>query len=339
MAAADVIRDAVFVYNTPLPDLVASVRMVALIPGRFMGLRVLHFGPGMKADVFLDRHRPGALILTKAFDHSVVELAEAAVARGIPLITTLCDLHFSGESGHRNRRLCDLSQAVVVQTASMAEEVTRQFGKRCAIIEEAIEYPREQPSFAPGRPLKFLWYGHSTNHDTLAAGIAALAGAGLGPITVMIVSNAMPEFMDGGFPTQPKDMGFEVVPWSIMAQYSALAWCDMVFIPSADTPDKRVKGHNRVVEAINAGRIAITYPLPQYRELSAYSFCDADYGASVRAALADPGRVVKKIEDGQRYIDGRFAIDAISEKWRQLFENLSPATFKDGLETRRPPAR
>ena len=113
----------------------------------------------------------------------------------------------------------------------------RQFGKSCAIIEEAIEYPREQASFAPGRPLKILWYGHSTNHDTLAAGIAALAGAGLGPITVMIVSNAMPEFMEGGFPTQPKDMGFEVVPWSILAQYSALAWCDMVFIPSADTPE------------------------------------------------------------------------------------------------------
>jgi hypothetical protein len=321
-AGGELIRDAVFVYNTPLPDIIASIRVVALVPGRYMGLRVLHVGPGMAANAFLDRHRPSALILTKAFDDSIVELAEAAVARAIPLITTLCDLHFSGESGRRNRRLCDLSQAVIVQTGAMADEVMRQFGKRCAIIEEAIEYPREQASFAPGRPLKLLWYGHSANHDTLSAGIAALAGASLGPITFMIVSNAMPEFMDGGFPIQPKDMGFEVVPWSIMAQYSALAWCDMVFIPSSDTPDKRVKGHNRLVEAINAGRIAITHPLPQYRELSAYSLCDADYGESVRAALADPSAVLRKIEDGQRYIDSRFAVDVISEKWRLLFDSL-----------------
>jgi len=322
-ATGGFIRDAVFVYNTPLPDVVASIRVVALVPARHMGLRVLHFGPGQEANAFLERHRPTALILTKAFDQSVVELAEAAAARRIPLITTLCDLHFSGESGRRNRRLCELSQAVVVQTTPMADEVMRQFGKRCAIIEEAIEYPREQPSFAPGRPLKLLWYGHSGNHDTLAAGIAALAGAGLGPITFMIVSNTMPEFMDEGFPAQPKDMGFEVVPWSIMAQYTALAWCDMVFIPSSDTPDKHVKGHNRIVEAINAGRIAITYPLPQYRELSAYSFCDADYGASIRAAVADPSRVLRKIEDGQRYIDCRFTCDVICEKWRQLFASLS----------------
>ena len=139
MAGADFIRDAVFIYNTPLPDVVASIRMVALVPGRSIGLRVLHFGPGMAANAFLDRHRPTALILTKVFDHSVMELAEAAVARRIPLITTLCDLHFSGESGRRNRRLCDLSQAVVVQTAPMAGEVMRQFGKHCAVIEEAID--------------------------------------------------------------------------------------------------------------------------------------------------------------------------------------------------------
>src|SRR5690242_10943680 len=127
MAGADFTRDAVFIYNTPLPDVVASIRMVALVPARSMGLRVLHFGPGMEANAFLDRHRPSALILTKAFDHSVMALAEVAAARGIPLITTLCDLHFSGESGRRNRRLCDLSRAVVVQTAAMAAEVMRQF--------------------------------------------------------------------------------------------------------------------------------------------------------------------------------------------------------------------
>jgi len=323
MAEADFIRDAVFVYNTPLPDVVASIRVVALVPGRSIGLRVQHFGLGMEANAFLDRHRPSALILTKAFDRSVVELAEAAVARRIPLITTLCDLHFSGESGHRNRRLCDLSQAVVVQTAPMADEVMRQFGKRCAIIEEAIEYPRELPSFAPAKPLKLLWFGHSANHDTLATGIVALAGAGFGPITFMIVSNTMPEFMNGGFPSQPKDMSFEVAPWSIMAQYSALVWCDMVFVPSSDTPDKRVKGHNRVVEAINAGRIAITYPLPQYQELSAYSFCDADYGASIGAALSDPAGALKRIADGQRYIDTRFACDAVADKWRQLIGGLA----------------
>src|SRR5215467_12697161 len=322
IAKGDFVRNAIFIYNTALPDVIASIRVVALVPGRYMGARVLHFGLGMAAAAFLDRHRPTVLILTKAFDHSVVELAEAAVARRIPVVTTLCDLHLSGDGGRRNRRLCDLSQAIVVQTAAMADEVMQQFGKCCAIIEEAIEYPREQPRFAPNRPLKLLWYGHAANHDTLASGIAALTEAGVGPLSLMIVTNAMPEFMNGGFPSRPKDIGFEVVPWSVAAQYAALAWCDVVFIPSTDTPDKRVKGHNRVVEAINAGRLAITYPLPQYRELADYSLCGADYGASIRLSLSDPAGVLTRIENGQRYIDTRFACDVVADKWQRLIGGL-----------------
>lgn len=317
------IREAIYIYNTPLPDMIASIRVVALIPARQIGLRVLQFGPSTDTAAFLDQHRPSALILTKAFDDSPVNLAQAAASRGIAVITTLCDLHFSGESGSRNRRLCELSRAIVVQTTPMAEEVARQFDKHCTIIEEATEYPREPPRFAPGRPLRVLWYGHEANHDTLAEGIAALAASRLGPIRLRIVTNAMPAFMNGGFPGQPRDMDFEVVPWSIATQYSSLAWCDLVFIPSSDTPDKRVKGHNRVVEAINAGRVAITYPLPQYRELADYSFCGEDYGASIRAALADPQAALKKVESGQRYIDTRFAADVVANKWRQLICSLS----------------
>lgn len=321
---SDFVREAIYIYNTRLPDIVASIRVVALIPARQIGLRALYFGTGMDAGVFLDRHHPSALILTKAFDDSVIELAQAAALRGITIVTTLCDLHFSGESGRRNRKLCELSKAVVVQTMTMAEEVMRQFGKRCTIIEEAIEYPREQPRFAPGRPLKLLWYGHEANHDTLSTGISALATSGLGPIQFRIVTNAMPGFMNCGFPGQPKDMDFEVVPWSLSTQYSALAWCEMVFVPSSDTPEKRVKGHNRLVEAINAGRLAIAYPLPQYCELVDYSCCSADYGASIRTALADPHAALKKIENGQRYIDSRFAAAVVANKWCQLMGSLSP---------------
>jgi hypothetical protein len=229
---------AVYILNTPLPDAIASIRVGALIPARQIGLRALYFGPKMDPVVFLDRHRPSTLILTKAFDHSVVDLAHAAASRDIAVITTLCDLHFAGEKGQRNRQLCAMSKAVVVQTKPMADEVMRQFGMHCTIIEEAIEYPRE-PS-----------------------------------------------------------------------------------VPSAETPDKIVKGHNRVIEAINAGRVAITYPVPQYRELADYSFCDADYGASIRAARADPDAALMKLERGQHYIDTRFAADVVADKWRRLLERL-----------------
>jgi len=52
--------------------------MVALVPARSIGLRVLH--SARHGATVLDRHRPSALILTKAFDPSVMELAEGVHA-------------------------------------------------------------------------------------------------------------------------------------------------------------------------------------------------------------------------------------------------------------------
>lgn len=322
-AKRDFIRDAMYIYNLEPPDPLGSIRIFAFIPARHIGLRALYFGRDMDPGAFLDRHRPSALLLTKAFDRSIIALAQAAVARGIPVVTALCDLHFSGDSGQRNRELCALSKAVVVQTIAMADEVKRHFGMDCTFIEEPIEYPRERPRFAPGRPLNVLWYGNAINHDTLEAGISALAAAQLGPINFMIVSDQMPEFMGNGFSAQPKDMEFQVLSWSMSTQYAAMAHCDFVFIPSHDTPDKRVKGHSRVVEAINAGRLAIAYPLPQYLELTDYCSVGADYGASIRAALADPQAALKRIESGQRYVDTRFAPEVIADKWRALIASLA----------------
>src|SRR6266496_2816340 len=137
-ATSDFVRDAIFISNSPLPDVIASIRLVALIPARTIGLRVLYFGARMDAKGFLDKHRLSAIILTKAGEDGIVELARAAAARHIPVATTLCDHHFAGEIGRRNRQLCDLSKAVVVQTQPMAHEIFRHYGKSCAIIEEAV---------------------------------------------------------------------------------------------------------------------------------------------------------------------------------------------------------
>jgi hypothetical protein len=322
----------VYVYNTQLPEVMASVRLVALVPARYLGCRALFFGPGMDANAFLERHRPNVLVFTKAVDDSIVTLARAAVSRGVAVITTLCDLHFSGEHGRRNKELCDLSRSIVVQTAPMAAEVQRQFGRTCVIIEEALEYPRLEPRFSPKWPLRVLWYGESTNYDTLFASLPALATARIGPIELTLVSNAIPDFASAGI-SRLTDITLKFVPWSQMIQFQQTSECDLVFIPSIDSPKKQVKGHNRLVEAINGGRLAIVHPLPQYLELADYCLCSADYAASIRAALANPAAVLKRIESGQRYIDGRFSQEVVAEKWRKLFEATddAPSAQPDNL--------
>jgi hypothetical protein len=116
------------------------------------------------------------------------------------------------------------------------------------------------------------------------------------------------------------------VLWSPEMQYALMQACDMVFLPSLDTDAKKSKGHDRLVEAINAGRWAIAHPLPQYREMKDYCYCGIDYAAGIEQAIADPQRVVRKLRDGQSYVDTRFAPDVIASKWEAIIDELVPAS-------------
>ncbi len=113
---------------------------------------------------------------------------------------------------------------------------------------------------------------------------------------------------------------FEI--WSLQAQYDAMQWCDFVFLPGLDDPGKQVKGHNRLVEAINAGRLALVHPQPQYRELGDYCWCSNDYSAGINWALAHPDRVLSRLVRGQEYIDTRFAPEVIAARWRSEIERV-----------------
>lgn len=308
-----------FVYNNQLAEFPASIRIAALIPARHLGARVLFFGRDMDPEDFLDRHVPKVLILTKALDDSFVRLAETARRRGIKIVTSLCDFYFTCENGQRNRKLTALSDAVVAQTVTMAKEIKNYFGKDSRLIEESIEYPRKSPKFSPGSPLKLIWYGHSANHDTMIPGLKRLAGIGR-PVSLMILSDRGPDM--AALQKMAPQISFGFMPWSHLMQHKFVGISDMVFLPSLDDETTRVKGHNRLVEAINAGRLAIAHPLPQYQELADYCLCDADYAKSIERALKNPAGMLERIRAGQKYIDTRFAPEVVAEKWRDLILSL-----------------
>lgn len=313
----NVTQDAIFVYNQKLPESLASTRVMALIPARHLGMRALYFGAGLDPDTFLDEHQPKILCLMKAADVSMLQLARRAKARGIRLISAYCDWYFDGEDGQLNRALSDISDSVVVQTCPMADEFERYFGKRPVLIEEAIEYPREHPKFSPDHVLKFTWYGRNTNFDALIPGLRRLARYRKRPMHILVIANKRPDIENlFGHSSIPSNMRLDFDTWSMEAQYDAMQWCDFIFVPGLDVPSKLVKGHNRLVEAINAGRIALVYPLPQYKELSEYCWCNDDYSAGIDWALSKPDQVISRLARGQEHIDTRFSPKVVAGRWR-----------------------
>lgn len=317
-----------FIYNAPLPEMLGSINVQALIPARQIGAKALYFGGEMEPEAFLDRHRPSVLIITKMVDDGPLRLAEAAKKRGIPVVAVFCDLHVAGKHqtgdaklAGRNEALGEIATAVVAPTEHVAAFVREHYGLACGVIEEAVEYPRAAPAFAPASPVKLLYTGHPSNHDTIVDGVKALARFTGAPLSLVIVSSQPPNIEEIRRAAPGMHVGF--IPWSPLNQFQAFHYCDIVFVPSKDEPSKHAKGQLRVLSAIQMGKIAIAYPLRQYLELQDYCYCGTEYGELLARALKNPAEVKGRILAGQHCIDRRFSPEVCGDKWQALIDKLT----------------
>jgi hypothetical protein len=315
------VAEAVFVYTTSFPEVMGSVQLQALIPARHLGAKALYFGPGDSPDRFLHAHKPDVLIFTKLFHADALLLAEAAKAKGVKIIGVFCDLHLDDQVGQRNRRLSKIADKILVPTKFLRDLVAKGLNREVEVLEEPIRYPRQDIRFSPGSTLKLLWCGHANNHDTLEAGIRNLTSYTKRPLGLMITSNQGLN-MEALVAAGNRKISLSYAPWSPEMQFNLTRMCDFIFIPSFDTDEKKSKGHDRLVEAINGGRIAIAHPLPQYQELAEYCYCGADYAAGIDQALSDPAGVLQKLGKGQAYIDKRFSPEVIAGKWQEHIDQL-----------------
>jgi hypothetical protein len=76
-----------------------------------------------------------------------------------------------------------------------------------------------------------------------------------------------------------------------------------------------VKSHNRLVEAIRGGRLAIASPIPAYQELSHYAWVGEPLAAGLRWAQDHPDEVVQRVTAGQAHVEARFAPRVVGQKW------------------------
>jgi len=304
-----------FVVGGEQPDWLASNRYIAFIPAHELGAPVWSCPGEGGAASFLDEHRPRALVLGKAFHDGFLALAQAAHARGVKLLVALCDWHFDDP---RIIALSRLADRVIVPNTVMAQAVRNELGLDTTIIEDPYEGPRGAPAFTPRDTVRLLWFGHAANHDTLKAAVAQV-GAVPRKLHLTILTNLTDRVPDllRGLPRLRAALELDIVDWTLQRQLDLTARCDAVLLPSRPGNDKAVRGHNRLVQAIHAGRLALAYPLPAYTELAEYCWCGKDLGQGLTWALRNRADATRRIAAGQAAIDARFAPALVAARWQE----------------------
>ena len=321
-------HDVVFVHALDLPEMFSAFRYMSLIPAEQIGARVLRIRPDEAPDAFIDRADAAVYVFGKPLDHDLTtRVCERAKARGLKTISWHCDALGAPGVLERLQRHAGASDAMVVQTPTMAEMIAPYCAKPPEIIEESLEFPAfDQPHFSSARtPLQVLWYGHAANFDTLPGLLESLRKSVGKPISLLTLSlTPLPDSIQKTI-AQMRGPNFDAVwlAWSRGLQMNVMRSCDVVLLPSLDVAAKNVKGHNRITEALNQNCVVAAHPLPQYREFSDYAYLTHDVGAGIRQALAEPEKAIARAAAGAAAVRKRFAPEVLAQKWLALIDRVA----------------
>jgi hypothetical protein len=221
------------------------------------------------------------------------------------------------------RRLAELCTLVVPCTA-LRDAVAPLARRGVEIIEDPYETPHARPvRTRPTGTLALCWFGNlgAPNAAGLRQALVALArDAGERACRLELIaaeqSRALGIEIAAAVTAARSTWSVVYTAWSPAAVEDAIARSDFVVLPQDyEASWGRVKSHNRLVQAIQCGRLAIASPIPSYLELSGYAWVGDPLGTGLRWALEHPDDAAARVVSGQAYIAKRFSPEAIGAKW------------------------
>lgn len=211
-----------------------------------------------------------------------------------------------------------------VPTGALRERLAADARHGISVIEDPFESPSPgHPRFAPGPVLQLAWFGvFAPEFRPFVESHLMLIARKLHPrpIELAFVTHATQAALVHDMAAALRHVNphflLRHVAWSVEATARALERADLVVLPQDARSDwGYVKSHNRLVETIRAGRLAVASPIPAYKELAEYAWVGDDLAAGIEWALGNPAEVLLRVGAGQAHVAERFAPERIAAEW------------------------
>lgn len=218
---------------------------------------------------------------------------------------------------------------VVVPCQALQARFAAEARGSVSVVEDPYESPAARaPRTTPSAPLRLCWFGTlgDANLETVAGPLEQLARGMRGrALQLEMVTHptrrALVEQLAGRLAQANPSIAVQFTGWSLESTWAAIDGCDFVVLPQDHrSPAGRVKSHNRLVESIRGGRLAIASPIPSYEELAAFAWVGEDLAEGLAWALAHPDEALARVSAGQHAIEQRFSPTVIGEKWAQALQ-------------------
>ena len=224
---------------------------------------------------------------------------------------------------------------ITVPCTALQERFAGEAAGSVTVIEDPFESPAARaPRTTASDPLRLCWFGTlgSANIDMVADSLERIA-QGLRDIAVHLEMvthrqrRGMVQALADRLARAHPGFGVAHTDWSLERTWAAIERCDFVILPQDHLGQAgRVKSHNRLVETIRGGRLAVASPIASYLELGAYAWVGEDLVEGLRWAMARPEEALQRVVAGQRAVEQRFSPAVIGEKWAQALQLSAAAS-------------
>jgi len=330
--------------GSPIVSSMASMRLRMLIPGaelaRSATVVLLPLARFLQDPALSHLHDVRAVVIGKLSVGEVEALGDAgrdrlfdAIARCGHLVFADFSDNYPAFGGPGEAQLLDYqtrmgaAATLTVPCAALAEAIGAQARRGIHVIEDPWETAEQPARFAPeAGALRLAWFGAAYEPRVVEGAFVALAQAQKASgrrlrVEFLALRSRAPLARQLEERMRAVHAASEVrfVEWSFDAVARALADCDLVVLPQdAASPWGRCKSHNRLVQAIRAGRVALASAIPSYLELAAYAQVDDDLPAALGSALAEPAAALARVVAGQAAVRSRFAPAQIAARWASV---------------------
>lgn len=272
------------------------------------------------------------VVFQKSYRPDDIALALRLKARGVRIVTDLCDNHLynpdsSPELDQRAagmQRMIDLADVVTVSTPTLA----RHLGTRhTLLVDDALDRPllgrlRDRPWRSARRPsatpLRIVWFGNS-GETSPPFGLVDL-GAIVGELAVLhsrrrlvltVVTDSKPavdlHLGDAPFPVA-------YVPWRARTFASRAGPNHVCVLPVTANPLTECKSNNRLITSLMLGVPVVAGRIPSYEELGDWALFE-DWAQNVERYAENPDLRRAHVGGGQRHIETTYTPGRVVAQW------------------------
>jgi GT2 family glycosyltransferase len=247
-----------------------------------------------------------------------LDLFRDARRSGRTVVVDVCDNVFDRPDLYAYQQMLPRADFIFCASEWLRDEIEQRYGSKVVVLPEAYEGPGGPAKFEPrGSRLKLLWYGtqnktspvfdlmETLDRQNIHADLLVLS-----QVSADLVSRAAPWRLE-----EAKPLRVQVEQWSLPALWLALAGTDAVVLPTAAEEAHEGRSPNRLVEALQAGRLAIASPVPSYKQFAKFAILTDDITSGISRAVAHPQEMADMVAAGQAIIRKHHSPAAVASVW------------------------